>query len=137
MQSAPPEIPQNATSSNRSHIPPTSIQHGSPQNPDEASSRLPDVADDGEPNARTDDADTISITSDRSRRGRGADAEWLSSRSGSSHEGSPGYRIEEYERAHKSIRKPATGVMFKIIPSTRDTTNRISIEAFPNGQSSF
>lgn len=133
MQSAPPETPQNATSPNRSQLPPPTVQHGSPDNPDEASGRLPDVADDREANAGTDDADTISVASDRSRRGRRADAEWLSSRSNSSQEGSPGYRIEEYERAHKSMRKPATGVIFQIIPSARDAANKISVEEFPNG----
>jgi hypothetical protein len=136
MQSALPEPPKNATSVNQSQFPPNSIQHGSPDNPDQVSDRLPDAADDREPSAGTDEADTISIASNHSRRGRRANAEWLSSRSSSSQEGSPGYRIEEYERAHKSMRKPATGVIFKVILSARDATNRISVQEFPNGQSS-
>ena len=104
---------------------------------DQASSRLPDVAGDREPSTGSDDADTISVTSNHSRRGRRANAEWLSSRSSSSQEGSPGYRIDEYERAHKSLRKPPTGVIFQVVPSARDATSRTSVEEFPNGELSL
>lgn len=136
MQSAPSEACQNATSVDQSQLPSDSVQHGSPDNPEQVSGRLPDVAGDREPNPPPDDADAISVASNRSRRGRRANAEWLSSRSSSSQEGSPGYRIEEYERAHKSLRKPPTGVIFQVIPSVGDAKNRISVEEFPNGQSS-
>lgn len=135
MQPAPFEAPQPATSVDQSHSPPNTVQHGSPNISDQASGRLPGGTDDREPSPETDEVDTISTTSDRSQRGRRASVEWLSSRSHSSQDGSPGYRIEEYERAHKSLRKPSHGVVFQVIPSLRDANNTVSVEEFPNGQS--
>lgn len=137
MQSAPSLTTQNAIPVDNPQNPPNTVQHGSSDNPDQASSRLPDVAGDGEPSTGPDDPDTISVASNHSRRGRRANAEWLSSRSSSSQEGSPGNRIEEYERAHKSLRKPPTGVIFQVVPSAGDATNRTSVEEFPNGELSL
>jgi hypothetical protein len=135
MQSAPSEDLQTANPLDQSLLAPNTVHHGSPDHPAQASGRLPQGTADREPSPEPDDADTISIASSRSRRGRRANAEWLSSRSSSSQEGSPGHRIEEYERAHKSLRKPSTGVIFQVIPSDKDANNRISVEQFPNGQS--
>ena len=137
MQPAPSLTPHNAIPVDHPQDPTNTIQHGSSDNPDQASSRLPDVAGDREPSTGSDDADTISVTSNHSRRGRRANAEWLSSRSSSSQEGSPGYRIDEYERAHKSLRKPPIGVIFQVVPSARDATSRTSVEEFPNGELSL
>lgn len=133
MQPAPPEASQNATSLDQTQLPPTTLQHGSPDNSDQASGRLPHGVDDREPNADLEDADVVSIASSQSRRGRRANPEWLSlsSRSNSSQEGSPGHRIEEYERAHATPRKPP-GVLFQVIPSAKGVS-KISIEKFPNG----
>ena len=134
MQPAPSEAPQHVTSADHSQYPPSTLQHGSPDNADQASGRARPGADDREPSPDLVDADAASIASNGSRRGRRAHAGWLSSRSNSSQEGSPGHRIEEYERAHKALRKPSIGVVFQVIPSAKDAQDKISVEEFPNGQ---
>jgi hypothetical protein len=136
MQPAPPEASPNATSLDQPQFSPTTLQHGNPDNPYQASGRPPHGVDDREPNTDLEAADAVSIASSQSRRGRRANAEWLSqsSRSNSSQEGSPGHRIQEYERAHATPRKPS-GVIFQVIPSAKGAS-KISVEKFPNGQDS-
>ncbi|EXJ84682.1 hypothetical protein A1O3_05352 [Capronia epimyces CBS 606.96] len=47
-------------------------------------------------------------------------------------EGSPGSRIDEYERAHAQLQKRSDGMLFQIIPSAKGKPQTISIEDFPN-----
>lgn len=133
MQPAPSEAPKKATSVDQPRSLSGTLQHGSPDTPDPAPGRLPHGDDARKPNEDLEEADAVSVASSQSRRGRRVDAEWLSlsSRSNSSQEGSPGHRVEEYERAYATPRKPSAEAMFQVIPSKG--TSGISIEKFPNG----
>jgi len=83
------------------------------------------------PSEETDDA---SVTSGSTRRGRRNDAGRMSSREGSSQEGSPGSRIDEYEKAHRRVRKPRQdGMIFQVVPTAKGKDSRLSIQDFPNG----
>ncbi|KIW12840.1 hypothetical protein PV08_08027 [Exophiala spinifera] len=80
----------------------------------------------------SDDIDSVSLSSGDTQRGRPFDAGRISSRNDSSDSSSPGSRIDEYEKAQASHRKPTRGLIFQVIPSPKDKTQSVSIESFPN-----
>jgi hypothetical protein len=82
-----------------------------------------------------DESDNLSVSSGGTQRGRPSftPRRLSSSHDNSSHEGSPGSRVEEYEKEHAQSRKPSDGMIFQIIPSAKDKVNGVSIESFPNG----
>ncbi|OQU94529.1 hypothetical protein CLAIMM_00878 [Cladophialophora immunda] len=133
MHPAPSEASQNATSVEPTQqLPSPSTQHGLPDVEHEASGGLPSTRSPSEPTPDADEPfDNVSVHSSGTQRGRSSNARWISSRDSSS-QGSPGSRIDEYERAHTQYRKPSDGMIFQVIPSSKDKTSRVSIENFPN-----
>ena len=131
MQSAPTEASQTATSVESSNnVSP--IHHGQPDLQHQASDSLP-REDVGElPVDRPDDTDALSVSSGDTSRGRRSNTGRISSsRHGSSQESSPGSRIDEYERANATIRRPSNGMIFQVIRNSGDSN--VSIQEFPNG----
>ena len=135
MQSAPPEASQNATSVDSPHTQPFPSQHGQPSTSEQASDRLR-RGDIGEPTLATDDADTVSNSSTSTGRGRRSDTGRLSGRTGSSNGGSPGSRIEEYEKAHQYGRKLSATMTFTVVADGKGKIRSASIDKFPNGKCS-
>ena len=132
MQPAPPEASQNATSVDLSRLPSPLTQHGLSEIEQRASGgSLPWSSPRG--SSSVPEADNLSVSSGGTRRGRSANAGRISSRENSSQEGSPGSRIDEYERAHAPLRKRSDGVIFQIVPSEKGKIQTLSIESFPNG----
>ncbi|KAJ9622192.1 hypothetical protein H2204_011624 [Knufia peltigerae] len=86
----------------------------------------------GVSSAISDDLDSVSISSGDTQRGRSFNAGRISSRNDSSQSSSPGSRIDEYEKAHASHRKRSKGLIFQVIPSSRDKAQSVSLESFPN-----
>ncbi|OCT44782.1 F-box and WD domain protein [Cladophialophora carrionii] len=135
MQSAPPEVPQNATSVDPSQQTPSPpAQHGLSHNGQQASGGTLPRSSPREPAPTLDDtSDSISVSSGGTQRGRSSHAGRLSRQHSSSQEGSPGSRIDEYERAFTKYRRPSDEMIFQIVPSAKDKTSTVSIEGFPNG----
>lgn len=134
MHPAPPEASQTATSvdqTQQSLSPPT--QHGLSDNEPRASGGTLSSDNPREPSHLLEDLDYLSVSSGGTQRGRSANAGRISSRDNSSQEGSPGSRIDEYERAHVQHRKRSDGIIFQIVPSATDKSRRVFIESFPNG----
>ncbi|KIW82234.1 hypothetical protein Z517_05261 [Fonsecaea pedrosoi CBS 271.37] len=133
MHPAPSEASQNATSVEPAqHLPSSSSQHGLPDIEHEASVGLLSTSNPREPTPDLEEsADNVSVRSVGTQRGRPSNTRWISSRDSSS-QGSPGSRIDEYERAHTQYRKPSDGIIFQVVPSSKDKTSRVSVESFPN-----
>ncbi|OAP57351.1 hypothetical protein AYL99_08089 [Fonsecaea erecta] len=133
MHPAPSEASQNATSVEQTQqLPSPSTQHGLPDIEHEASGGLLSTGSPREPTSDLEEpSDNVSIRSGGTQRGRSSNTRWISSRNSSS-QGSPGSRIDEYERAHTQYRKPSDGIIFQVIPSAKDKDSRVSIENFPN-----
>ncbi len=134
MQSAPIEDSQNATSVDQPEQPSPPAQHGLPH--------LEQSASDGtllgsrlrEPIPHSEDTlDNVSVSSGGTRRGRPLDAGRVSRQDNSSQEGSPGSRIDEYERAYTNYRRPSDEIIFQVVPSAKDKKSTVVIENFPNG----
>jgi hypothetical protein len=85
------------------------------------------------PSSIPDDTDSVSVSSRDTQRGRPSNAGRISSRNTSSQSGSPGTRIEEYEKANALRRKRSDGMIFQVIPSAKGKTQHVSIESLPNG----
>ena len=134
MQSAHPEISQNATSVDLSHSTDTLRQHGLPTNNQQTSDHFGSSGNVADVVTILDDGDTVSVTSSATSRGRRANDHWMNSRDGSSQERSPGSRIEAYEQANVIPRKPSHEMLFQIIPSTSKAQPRVSVVDLPNGQ---
>lgn len=134
MQSAPTEASQNATSV---ELPQTSTppsHHGLQEHDEPAFGRLPAGAKELR-SIPPDDSDAVSSSSGDTSRGRQLDFRRLSTRDDSSHSGSPGSRIDQYERKHAKPRKRSDGMIFQVVPS-KDNGNGVAIEEFPNGRGS-
>jgi hypothetical protein len=134
MLPAPPEASPYATSDDRSQLSLSPAQHGLPDTEQYASGGALLGSSPGASQSAVDDTDSVSISSGGTRRGRSANAGRISSPEHSSQEGSPGSRIDEYERAHTKRGTRSDGVLFQIVPSTGDKVRAISIEEFPNGR---
>ena len=133
MHPAPPEASNNATSVDQSQLPPPPTQHGLSEIEQLASGGSLSWSSPRVPTSAPDEADNLSVSSRGTRRGRSANAGRISSRETSSQEGSPGSRIDEYERAHAQLRKRSDGIIFQIVPSAKGKIQTLSIESFPNG----
>jgi len=133
MQPAPSEVFQNATLIEAPQSPSPSTQHGLPVNVLQASGGTLSPSSPGAPSSVSDDNDSISVASGETHRGRNSHVGRLSSRDDSSQGGSPGTRIDEYEKAHATQRKRSDGMIFQIVPMAKGKAQSISIESFPNG----
>lgn len=133
MQSAPPEASQNATLIDQPSFPSPPTQHGFSDDQRQASGGTASTRSPRVSPSTVDDIDNVSISSAGTQRGRSTNAGRISSRDASSQDGSPGSRIDEYERAHVQSRKRSDGMVFQIIPSTKGKTASVTIESFPNG----
>jgi hypothetical protein len=80
------------------------------------------------------DTDALSVSSGGSGRGRKTNIRRLNSHDRSSQGGSPGSRIDEYERSHLPSSKKGDGVFFQVVPSINGARRHISVEQFPNGK---
>ena len=80
------------------------------------------------------DADAVSVSSGGSGRGRKANLRRLNSNDRCSQGGSPGSRIDEYERSHRSSPSKGDGISFQVIPSIKNGKERSSVDRFPNGE---
>jgi hypothetical protein len=132
MQSQPTEIQPNEPDS-LTFQPVSSAQYGLRNDLELSSSSSPPR--DAIENAaqQCSDGDTSSVSSGISVRGRKPNVRWLRSHDGSSHGGSPGNRIDQYERSHTSSQKDER-VSFQVIPSVKGANGYISVEQFPNGK---
>jgi hypothetical protein len=138
MQSAPPEVLQTATSVDQPQLPSLPTQHGLPHDEQQASRGTLSRSSLREPNPNLEDtSDNVSVSSGGTQRGRSSNAGRLSRQHSSSQEGSPGSRIDEYERAFTKYRRSSDELMFQVVPSTKDKAQQVSIESFPNGESRF
>lgn len=131
MQPAPTEASQTATSVEPPQTLTTSIQHGQPDFQQRTPGRLPREDAWVSSVDRRDDTDVASVSSGGGSRGRQPNARRISSRHASSQESSPGSRVDEYERAHATVRKPSDGMVFQVLPSSQSTN--VPIQDFPNG----
>jgi hypothetical protein len=135
MQPASTEASQNATSVESPATPPSTSHHGLSHTQLQASDGNPSLGNLREPSAVFEDtSDALSVSSGGTRRGRATNAGRLNSRDNSSQEGSPGSRIEEYERASLRYRKPSDEMMFQLIPSDKNKPANVTVEDFPNGE---
>lgn len=133
MQPAPSELPQTAISIENTSEPFISLQHGLSPTDELASAGFSSAEVVRVYSNATDEADNASVASNSTRRGRRFDTRRLSRSESSSQESSPGSRIDEYERAHASPRKPTDGMIFQVIPMVAGKQNRVSVLDFPNG----
>lgn len=133
MQPAPPEAFPNATPVDQPRPSPPPTQHGLPDIEQQASGGRLLGSSARVPQPAPDDSDDVSSSSGGARRGRSANFGRMSSPERSSQEGSPGSRIDEYERAQTQSRKRSDGMVFQIIPTAKGKPQTISIEDFPNG----
>jgi len=133
MQSQPTEIQLNEQDS-LTFQPVSSAQYGLRNDLEPSSSSSPprDAIEDAV--QQCGDGNTSSVSSGGSARGRKANVRRLRSHDRSSHGGSPGNRIDEYERSHTLSQKD-DGVSFQVIPSVKGANRHISVEQFPNGKS--
>ncbi|KAJ9602670.1 hypothetical protein H2200_012864 [Cladophialophora chaetospira] len=133
MHPAPPEIPQTATSVDQPQQTSPLTQHGLPHLQQPASGGTLPRSGLREPNLLLEETpDDVSVSSGGTRRGRSSNTGRLSRQHSSSQEGSPGSRIDEYERAFTKYRRPSDEMAFQIVPSAKDKPSQVSIEAFPN-----
>lgn len=133
MQSAPSEISQNATLLDQPQVSSPPSQYGLPNTLHAASGGFLRENSPRVPEAVIDDTDTASVSSGGTQRGRSTNTGRIRSRDTSSQEGSPGSRIDEYEKAHAQPRKHTDGMIFQIVPSAKGKIDTVSIETFPNG----
>ena len=131
MQPEPTEASQTATSVDQPAYSTLPIQHGHPDFQQWTPSNLPREGVRSDPIGRPDDTNAASVSSGAASRGRQPNTRRISSRHDSSQESSPGSRIDEYERAHATVRKPSNGMIFQVLPNT--ATTNVSIQEFPNG----
>ncbi|KIX00014.1 uncharacterized protein Z518_10941 [Rhinocladiella mackenziei CBS 650.93] len=133
MQPAPSEASQNATSIDQPRFPPyLPTQHGVPDTERAASGGPLSTSSRRVSRSPEDNTDNLSVSSAGTQRGRRANTRRISSRENSSQDGSPGSRIDEYERAHAQPRKRSDGMIFQIVPSVKGKSQSVSIESFPN-----
>ena len=133
MQPAPSEVSQTATSIESLPEPTRTFQHGLSPTDELASAGFSSAEVVRVSSTSADDADNASVTSTSTHRGRRFDTRRLSRSESSSQESSPGSRIDEYEKAHVTPRKPMDGMVFKIVPMAAGKQNRVSVLDFPNG----
>ena len=134
MQPAPSKVSQNATLVDQHRQPSPPAQHGLPDLEQPASDGVLHSSRLREPTPHLEDtSDNLSVSSGGTRRGRPSDAGRVSRQDGSSQEGSPGSRIDEYERAYTNYRRPSDEMIFQVVPSAKDKTPKVSVESFPNG----
>lgn len=133
MQSAPSETSQNATSVDQPQVSSPSSQYGLPDILHVASNGFLRENSPRVPESAIEDTDAASVSSGDTQRGRSTNSRRINSRDNSSQEGSPGSRIDEYEKAHAQPRKPSDGMVFQIVPSAKGKIDNVSIETFPNG----
>ena len=137
MHPAPPEISQIANSVDQLQHPSSHAQHGLPHLQQPASGGTLPRSSPREPTPHLEDTlDGVSVSSGGTQgpeRGRSSNTGRLSRQHSSSQEGSPGSRIDEYERAFTKYRRPSDEMIFQIVPSAKDKPSQVSIEGFPNG----
>lgn len=133
MQPAPSEALQNATSVDQPQFPSPFAQHGLPVNVLQASGGTLSPSSPRAPSSVSDDIDSVSVASGDTHRGRHSHVGRISSRDDSSQGGSPGSRVDEYEKAHATQRKRSDGMIFQIVPMAKGKTQTVSMESFPNG----
>lgn len=134
MQSAPPELSHTATLEQLTPVPSSTSQHGLQQLQEHASG-TPSSSEESDRGSADlpDDTDAVSVESVDTHRGRSTDIGWMNSRDNSSQEGSPGSRIDEYERSYANMRKPSDEMLFQIIPSAKERKGAVSVQELPNG----
>lgn len=134
MQPAPSEASQTATSVNQSPANLSSSQHGIQNHFEQAFGISPHGDNAREPEQPLEAADDHSANARDAQRGRTTNTRRISNREGtSSHESSPGSRIEEYERAHTKPQAGSGGLMFQVVPTAKGRKNGTSVDDFPNG----
>lgn len=133
MQSAPSEVSQNATLVDQPQVSSPPSQYGLPDTLHTASGGFLRENGPWVPDSVVDDTDTASVSSGGTQRGRSTNAGRIRSRDAASQDGSPGSRIDEYEKAHAQPRKRSDGMVFQIVPSAKGKIDTVSIETFPNG----
>lgn len=134
MQSAPSQTPPTATSLNQPQFPSPPSQYGLPDILHDASSGFLPENSPRVPESAVEDTDAASVSSSGTQRGRSTNTGLRGSRGNSSQEGSPGSRIDEYEKAIAQPRKLSDGMIFQIVPSAKGKIDTVSIETFPNGE---
>lgn len=137
MQSQLTEVQHNESVNNLPSSSSTSTQHGLRHDLDPSSSpSLQREVGEDSPSPGGDN-DTLSISSrgSGSARGRKSKIGRLRSPDRSSQGGSPGSRVELYEKSHYLSAKSDDEVLFKVIPSVNEVEHRVSVDHFPNGES--
>jgi hypothetical protein len=138
MQSQPTEVPQNEPVNHLTSQFDTSAQHGLRNDFEPSPSPALQGEAGGDSPRQLNDTDTLSVSSGGSGRGRKSHNRRLKTQDRSAHGGSPGNRIEEYERSHLSSSRKGDSISFQVIPSVKavnNVRNRISVDQFPNGES--
>lgn len=134
MQPRPTEFPQKEPADNPSSQSTSSAQHGLQNDLQPCPSpSLRREAGEGFPQ-QGHDADAVSVCSGGSERGRKANVRRLNSNDRSSQGSSPGNRIDDYERSHRSSPRSGGGLSFQVIPSLKNAKERSSVDQFPNGK---
>lgn len=133
MHIAPPEAFQTASSEQSSQNQTSHNQHGTKFVDEQASDSHHDGRLVGEPIARSDTPDNLSVASSTTSRGRRSDPGRLSTNRQNSNESSPGSRIDAYERANAIPRRPSDGVVFQLVPSGKDSSDTTVLD-LPNGK---
>ena len=136
MQPAPLAALQNTISEDRSTSSSTLQEYGLQCISEPAPDRTLANGDGREPTSPPDGADIASVASDGARRGRRLNAGRISSQPTSSQEGSPGSRIEAYEKANAIKPKMSGPLGFQVISSGNARNNESTIDNFPNGKTS-
>ncbi|KAL2444014.1 hypothetical protein ABEF95_014725 [Exophiala dermatitidis] len=132
MQPAPPEASSTATSVTQPQLSQTSAQHGLLDRDDRASGGALSGSRPRVSHSTVGDSDALSVSSAGTHGGRPANTRRVSSSDDSSQAGSPGSRIDEYERAHTRLQKRSDGMLFQVVPTAKGKPSRVSIEEFPN-----
>ena len=132
MQFAPPEDFPNALQRSTSQNTPLTEQHGLFASSDDTSDSRHDLRLVRELSSNTDVADTASVASSATSRGRRPDSRRMND-GRDSQESSPGSRIDAYEKAFIVPRRPSDGVVFQVIPSSGSPGTGVSLNDLPNG----
>lgn len=131
MQFAPPEDSPNALGT-IAHDSSSNPQHGLQSVTGEPSDSFDDNRLVREVSGSTEPSDDASVASSATSRGRQAIVGRMNARN-DSEESSPGSRIDAYEKAYATHRRPSDEMVFQVVPSSGPATG-VSLPDMPNGK---
>lgn len=137
MQPASTEVPQQNSVEFLTLNPSTSAQHGLQHGPEYASSSPATGEAERESTQSFTDADAFSVSSGESGRGREVQGGRLSGSERSSLNGSPGSRIDEYEKLNTRSQRRNAASTYREKPPIRRVSydgGRVLFDRFPNGR---